>query len=287
MHKELRLLVDEILVDFTGSEPVSAYFFKRAQHERALRQDLLPFFVYHAVGGQGRERAMPLLACWSLYLAGCHFLDDAQDNGRPEQVNHAMVALGAGQIALSQLETTAETLRDIMDALGRVTAIAAKAQNREGAAWRNWSRADYFQIIGGKAAAIIAGGAWLGGRLAEADAQTLMTLKEFGLALGMAFQLGDDYQDLAEDLANGIYTLPIIEGLSMTDHSERPLLARLLDQPQLSSETVDQVIFLLESMGAMAACQRITRAYQLQAAAVFTMLPGLEPYFADYVAISD
>jgi hypothetical protein len=287
IHQELRLAVDEILTDFAGSDPVAAYFFKRSQHDQAIRQDLLPFFVYQAFSQQGPERITPLLAAWGLYLAGCHFLDDAQDNGALTQVNHAVVALGAAQIALSQLAVGEETLRDIMDALGRVTALAAKAQNREIGARRDWSRADYFQIIGGKSAAIIASGVWLGGRLAEVDDQTLQTLKAFGLALGMSMQLGDDCLDLAEDLANGIYTLPVIEGLSLTEHPDHGLLTQLLDRSPLSGEEVGQIIFLLESMGAIAACQRITRAYQAQAAAVFAALPALEPYFASYVTVSD
>jgi hypothetical protein len=294
LHERLRLFVDEILTDLPGGEPVSLYFVNRAQYEHALRQDLLPFLVRQALSRKAErgdfpawsEAFMPLLACWALYLAGCHFLDDAQDNNRLEQVNRAVIALSAAQIALSQLTTTEEALRDIMEALGRVTAIAAQAQNREGTMRQKWTREEYFQIIGGKSAAVIAVGCWLGGRMAGADNATLTMLKQFGLALGMAMQVSDDCLDLGEDLANGIYTLPVIEGLALREHPEYPLLSQLLAQPQPSRESVAQIVFLLESMGAIAACQPIIRAYQAQAAAVFDRLPALEPYFAHYVAAS-
>ena len=54
---------------------------------------------------------------------------------------------------------------------------------------------------------------WLDRRSSELD-ETLALLQEFGLALGMMVQLSDDCLDLAEDLANGTLTLPVLEGLA-------------------------------------------------------------------------
>ncbi len=36
-------------------------------------------------------------------------------------------------------------------------------------------------------------------------------------------------------------------------------------------------------MGATDACNRVVRAFQVQAAAIFKVIPGLETYFANYV----
>jgi hypothetical protein len=283
IHEELRFFIDALLLDFSGSETISAYFSQRGQHGPAVRQDLMPVLVYQALGGQECTGVMPLLAAWSLHLAACHSLDDAQDQKRYEATNNGLMALGAAYAALSQLETSeAVLLRDLLDALGRVVGLAAKAQSSEFQS-REWSKTDYFRAIGGKAAAIIATGAWIGGRLATNDSETLSLLKNFGLALGMAIQIRDDCLDLAEDLTNGLYTLPVIEGLAMTGHPDYALLQQLVSQDVLSEKDVTQIIGILERMGAIEACQRIARAYQVQAAATFEIIPTLEPYFLEYV----
>jgi len=149
---------------------------------------------------------------------------------------------------------------------------------------RFWSKSDYFRSIAGKAAAIIATGVWLGGRLATDDSQTLTALKEFGLALGMSIQISDDCLDLAEDLMNGTFTLPVIEGLALPEHPDYPALQRLLNRRPLTAVDAQEIIRTLEGMGALTRCKRIIRAYQVQAAAAFTLFPGLEPHFANYVA---
>jgi hypothetical protein len=288
IYEELRRFNDALLVDFSGGERIAGYFTQRATHELARKQDMLPLLTYQAICGRGHTEIMPLVSAWSLHLAACHLLDNALDaplssgrDGRQwEDAHYAVMALGAAQISLARLEIDGDALRDVMDALGRTVGLAAMAQNSERA---QRSRADYFRVISGKSAAVIATGAWIGGRLATDNAVLLETLKDFGMALGMSVQINDDCHDLAEDLAIGLFTLPMIEGLSLTGHPDYPALKRFADQPVLSTADIAETIDLLARMGAIAACQRIARAYQLQAAAAFKVLPALEPYFNVYV----
>jgi hypothetical protein len=288
IYEELRRFNDALLVDFSGSKRIAGYFKRRAAHELAVKQDMLPLLTYQAVCGGGHGEIMPLLSAWSLHLAACHLLDNALDvpapsgqNGRRwEDAHCGVMALGVAQTSLARLEIDGDRLRDLMDALGRTVGLAAMAQNSERA---QRSRADYFRVISGKSAAVIATGAWIGGRMATDDAVLLEALKDFGLALGMSVQISDDCHDLAEDLAVGHFTLPMIEGLSLTGHPDYPALRRLAERPALSTADIAETITLLERMGAIAACQRIVRAYQLQAAAAFKVLPTLEPYFNVYV----
>lgn len=283
-HGELRAFVDVLLSELPESGAVSEYFVKRARHEQAVKQDLLPLLVYQAVGNRAHSKAMPLVAAWALYLAASHLLDEAQDNGRFQAVNDGVIALGLANVALAQLDVDEDTLRDILDAVGRVAVLGANAQSDELEHGRIRSRTDYFRNIIGKAASIIATGVWIGGRMATGDSETLSLLKEFGLALGITIQISDDCLDLAEDLANGTYTLPVIEGLSMTAHPEYLRLKRLIDGTSLQEGAAEEVVQVLERMGAIDACRRMARAYQAQVAAVFEPLPGLATYFADYVA---
>ena len=275
--------VDSLLSDFPGGENISVYFAKRAQHEPSMQQDLLCLLVYKSLGGQLALNMIPLAAVWSLNLAASHFLDEAQDNNRFDMVNESVLALGAANVAISHLDTDDDTLRDILEAVGCVTALGTNAQNDELRNGRIWSESEYFRNVAGKAAAIIASGVWMGARLAIDDAQTLKLLKEFGLALGMANQISDDCYDLATDLAQGTYTLPVIKGLAMKSHPDHKTLLQLTAKSLLQGSDIQAIMNILTNMGTINASRRVVRAYQVQAAAVFKIIPGLEAYFANYV----
>lgn len=276
--------IEAIGAGFANShtDTLSEYLEKRRLHPGARKQDLLPLLVYASSGGQDLAKALPLAACWTLYLAASHMLDQAQDKQAPSD-GVGVFALGLANVALAGLDADRDTLSDILDALGRVTAMGISAQVSETRCSQYWSRHEYFQYVSGKAAAIIASGAWIGGRLATEDDETLTVLKEFGLALGMAMQLSDDSLDLVEDLTNGTYTLPVIEGLAMEDHPNHPALKRLLRGGPLTTAQAEDVAVLLERMGTVALTRRMARAFQVQAAAAFEVLPDLAIYFADYV----
>lgn len=283
LYKKLIGFVDALLSDFPGSESVLIYFSYRLQHKPSIGQDLMPLLVYEAIGGRKDATVMPLAASWALNLAASHFLDEAQDNGRFEKVNDAIMAIGLANVALAQLDTDEDTLRDILDAVGRITSLGAVAQNDELRNGRIWTEAEYFRNVAGKAAAIIATGAWMGGRLATDKAEKLNLLREFGLVLGMANQISDDCLDLAEDLAQGTYTLPVIKGLALKAHPDHATLTQLITQPTLMERDIQAIMDILTKMGTIDACKRIVRAYQVQAAAVFKIIPGLKAYFANYV----
>ncbi len=288
LYEHLQGFIVQLVTDLRGSSTakILAYLENHRQQQRFVRQDLLPSFVYMAMGGQNFERSIPLSAGWTLYLAAAHFLDDAQDNGNMEYANASAAALGLANMALVELQTDPDTLKDLLCAFGGVTILGANAQDNERSRGQIWSRTEYFQAITGKAATIISTGVWAGGRLSTCDPQILNVLKEFGLTWGMATQISDDCLDLAEDLANGLYTLPVIEGLSKTDHLEYQTLNTLLGKASLSSQEIQTVVNILDKMETVAVCKRMVRAYQSQAAAAFNVIPELATYFSSYVTLT-
>jgi octaprenyl-diphosphate synthase len=83
------------------------------------------------------------------------------------------------------------------------------------------SRADYFQAVTMKTAELFSLSCELGARLAGADATGQQALRDYGLALGTAYQVYDDCLDifgteaqagksLGTDLATGKVTLPVL-----------------------------------------------------------------------------
>ena len=84
--------------------------------------------------------------------------------------------------------------------------------------------ASYFQVIQYKTAQLFAGACQSAAILSGSDANTAARLKDYGMHLGLAFQLIDDYLDYAgdaeqlgknvgDDLAEGKLTLPLIFAL--------------------------------------------------------------------------
>lgn len=283
----LRNRVDALLQAFPGqtSERVRDYFAVRAGQPGAIKQDLLPLLTFLAVSqGADYGRVLPAVTTWALYLAASHLFDEAQDGQDMGSVNAGIAAIGWATMSLGQLEADSDTLADILNALGSVTVLGSTAQQEELLRGRTWPRAAYLSHIAGKSATIIATGIWLGGRLATEDAATLRMLRELGLALGMAIQLADDCLDLSEDLRRGIYTLPVVEALSRTEHPEYATLQQLTTHAPLTAEQIETLIALLERMGVINKCQSMVRAYQTQAAAILDLLPDLKPYFASYIA---
>lgn len=293
-HDALRQFVAELSVDTLGGEHFSLYFETRSQFQTAVRQDLLPLLTYEAVSQQAYCDAIPLTAAWALYLAAAHLLDEAQDNGHqfqhakplPSHVTSAVVAMAAANMALSRQEVGREQLAEIMRMMGEVTINGALAQQDEQMRGRHWSKQDYFYNIASKSAAIIAAGVWMGAVLVVEDEQVLTMLQEFGLALGMTMQIADDCQDLAEDLTNGTYTLPVIEALSMTEHPEHATLSQLLSRQPLCSADLDVALQILDRMEVVSACRHLARAYQVQAGAALVLFPALAPIFSDYVSVA-
>jgi octaprenyl-diphosphate synthase len=84
-----------------------------------------------------------------------------------------------------------------------------------------WTEAQYFQVIAEKTASLYAAGCRLGGHYAGGTEARLRALEEYGLELGIAFQIVDDCLDLdgdervvgkslGTDLSKGKITLPML-----------------------------------------------------------------------------
>ena len=93
------------------------------------------------------------------------------------------------------------------------------------------SESDYFEMIEGKTAVMFLTCAEVGARMSGADAETIQCMADWGLAVGLCFQLMDDLIDVlsdsdtlgkpaGSDLAQGKRTLMVIHALSQPDSPE-------------------------------------------------------------------
>ncbi|MDQ6630856.1 MAG: polyprenyl synthetase family protein [Verrucomicrobiota bacterium] len=103
------------------------------------------------------------------------------------------------------------------------------------------SRSEYFRILAMKTAELFALSCDLGALLSDAASSARQALRQFGIALGTAYQIYDDCLDLfgskmatgktlGTDLAKGKITLPILIALEKADPFERAELLKILEQ---------------------------------------------------------
>ena len=143
------------------------------------------------------------------------------------------------------------------------------------------TEAAYLQMIAGKTATLLALSCELGGIVAGAPQAAITALREFGHALGMAFQMEDDLLGLwgdprrtgkpvGSDLRKAKKSLPILHGIR---HS--PKLAALLKQPStLDDAGVETALHLMEAAGSKTYTQNQAQQYHQQALAALTRTQG-------------
>lgn len=135
------------------------------------------------------------------------------------------------------------------------------------------SEQDYFEIVEGKTAALLACCGRLGGELAGAEVAIVQRLERFGRDLGVAFQIVDDLLDVSGDpatmgkdavvdLAKGKLTLPVIRALARATGRQRTKLLEILDAacddrtaPGLQAE----LVALIAEAGGLEDAERIAR----------------------------
>ncbi|MGA3125738.1 MAG: polyprenyl synthetase family protein [Candidatus Korobacteraceae bacterium] len=126
------------------------------------------------------------------------------------------------------------------------------------------SRDSHLDLIYRKTACLFAVCMQLGGVLASASQEQQLRLREYGRAVGMAFQITDDVLDLtasevvlgkpvASDLREGKATLAVIHALERCTAAERTQIQAVLEQRAFNGVTHQDILTILsryESIGA-------------------------------------
>ena len=140
----------------------------------------------------------------------------------------------------------------------------------------------YLAAIAGKTAALAASSCRIGALVADMPRAQVDALTEFGQRFGMAFQIVDDILDVVatdeqlgkpagNDLAEGVYTLPVIRALAGA--TEGPELAGLLGRP-LDRDQIDRARALVQADGAVQSALLVAGRYCDEAVAALAGLAG-------------
>ena len=178
-------------------------------------------------------------------------MDEATMRRTVESVNSRygnIVAIVAGDFLMARSAGIAAELgTDVSSLLAHTLAQLTQGQVSEVRTAFDVKRtdADYYEAISGKTASLMAAACRVGGLTTGRSTAELDALSEYGNALGVIFQLRDDILDITatdgqlgkpagQDLAEGIYTLPVL--IALHDSPAAQELADLLGEPLNEAE---------------------------------------------------
>jgi len=253
--------------------------------------DVMPVAACMAAGGHV-EQALPVAASWTMYILAGRIFDDLADGegeGRQWFTGHStltamsgcLFAVSTANAALAHLDG-ATMYRDIATAFSHTLALAVKSENNQ-PPLSQLSVEMYFETIAAKTGLVFATGAWAGGRTVTDDEVVLNALYKYGLHLGMMTQILDDCLDLKTDLANQVWTLPLIYAVTQETHPAYKRLRKLLSQQRPTQNWVDEVAAVLAEMNAVSWSLQIAEAYRQQTVDIIKTLPYHQDLLTHYV----
>jgi heptaprenyl diphosphate synthase len=249
-----------------------------------------------ATGGKGEAESDDLqgaVAVELVHLASLYHddvMDEATMRRTVESVNARwgnLVAIVAGDFLLARSAEIAASLgTEIAGLLANTLGQLCQGQVAEVRAAFSTERTEdhYFTAIAGKTAALMGTSCRIGALTGNLPRAEVDALTAFGRCFGMLFQLRDDVLDVigteeelgklpGQDLAEGIYTLPVL--LALHDPGAGPELAPLLGKP-LDQPERDKARSIVAGSSAIDATIAAGRRYVQEASDAAASLPGTD-----------
>ena len=215
--------------------------------------------------------------------------ESAQRRGRPTANllwdNKSSVLTGDYLFARSfQLMVETGSLR-VLDILADASATIAEGEVLQLTAAQNLATGEevYLQVIRGKTAALFAAACEVGGVIANAPEAQVTALRDYGDALGIAFQMADDLLDYAgtdaigkdrgDDFRERKVTLPVIRAVAAADSGQRAFWRRVIETGKQRDGDLDQALALMAGHGALDSAAETARDWAARARAALAPLP--------------
>ena len=140
----------------------------------------------------------------------------------------------------------------------------------------------YYQIIRQKTATLLATCCEMGAQAVNAPQEDVEKMRQFGTAIGMAFQIKDDLFDYGEakigkplgiDIKEQKMTLPLIHALNVATPSERKKMIHIVKNKNTDKAAVKQLIAQVKSLGGLTFAVEKMKAYQVEALELLHTFP--------------
>ena len=159
------------------------------------------------------------------------------------------------------------------------------------------TEARYLDVIKGKTAALFAAACQVGAVVADRPQHEELALAEYGMKLGIAFQLVDDALDYAADQATlgktvgddfreGKITLPVLVAFHSGGAAEQQFWQRTIETLEQTDEDLDEAMRLIAHHGGIDATMERARRFAQEAQDALMVFPE-SPIRQALIAVSD
>jgi octaprenyl-diphosphate synthase len=147
------------------------------------------------------------------------------------------------------------------------------------------TEARYFDVVRGKTAALFAAASEVGAVVADRPAGECAALAQFGMDLGMAFQLVDDALDygatadelgktIGDDFREGKITYPVLLAHEAGDAAEREFWRRVIEDMDQRDDDLEHALALIARHDAIGRTIARARRFALSAIEALNTLPA-------------
>lgn len=224
-------------------------------------------------GYEGGERHCALAACVEFIHTATLLHDDVvdesllrrgQDSANAVWGNQASVLVGDFLFSRSFELMVEDGSLDVLRILSRASAIIAEGEVLQLVTTNDTgtSEEDYLEVIRCKTATLFAAAAEIGAVLAERPEEEQRALADYGMNLGIAFQLVDDLLDysalqaqlgktVGDDFREGKMSLPVVLAFASGNADERQFWTRTMERMEQEEGDLGQAIALLQKHGTL------------------------------------
>jgi len=149
---------------------------------------------------------------------------------------------------------------------------------------QDMTREAYFQVIHKKTAALIAACTEAGAQSGGATPEQLEQMRQFGIYLGLIFQIKDDMFDYqprgitgkptGNDIKEKKFTLPLIYALQQAPNSEKKQILKLINSSVSDSQKLKTITRFVEEKGGLDHCRATMNELAQKAIAI---IDGFQP----------
>lgn len=196
--------------------------------------------------------------------------------------NHASILVGDYLYSRAMQQIAAFQNHDVNDAMAIACRKMAEGEILQLCANRQplLKESDYLRIVEYKTGALVAAACKVGAIIGGASPIQQEGLYQFGLYLGIAFQLADDQLDytadrenlgktLGQDLMQGMVTLPLLHLLQACSYDERQELVNKIEAKTLTENDLLKITTMMEQYGSIQ--YTTTRSHEYIDAALLTL----------------
>ncbi len=297
-----RLIIEQLRSDVVLINQIGAYIVNSGG--KRLRP-MLVLLAARACDYQG-ERHINLAAIIEFIHTATLLHDDVVDGSelrRNQETanavwgNEASVLVGDFLYSRSfEMMVAVEQMR-VMDILSHATNRIAEGEVLQLLNVHNpeTSEADYMEVIKRKTATLFEAGTRLGGVISGVDPQQEQALADYGLHLGIAFQLVDDALDynssnqdigknIGDDLAEGKPTLPLIQTMKQCSEADRKRLAKIIEKGGL--DEIEFVMQQVQASDAITYTETLAHEEAERAKTALSLIPN-SPFREALMALAD